>query len=108
MAGASLDFILGITMHFAVQNGAFDRWNTPGRPVTEIFRSYSSSSRWNLRNKIQHKLIFLGDILAPITPLVVALLVLVLGLAMVRAKRYPLPFYKSKDKIRVKRKWVPF
>jgi len=89
LAGATLDFCLGIALHFAVQRYAFDRWLTPGRPYGDILKSYSESSLMNAAAKLQHHLGFFGDVYHLPAALVLALLAGILTLAVARAVRHP-------------------
>jgi hypothetical protein len=87
VAGATIDFPLGIVLQFSTENHAFDRWFTPGRPFAEIFSSYSLFAQLNSRVKMDAGWIFVGDIFADSSVLVVASLAALLLLALVRAGR---------------------
>lgn len=89
IAGAVLDFGLGIALHFAVQSYALDRWLTPDRPPEAILRSYSETSLMNAAGKMLHHLGFFRDKFSLPAALVLALLAGVLTLAVVRAARRP-------------------
>ena len=82
IAGATVDFILGIALHFAVQNYALDRWLTPQRPPTDWFYSYTQSSLMNLAAKFHHNSSFLSDSLAlpPMVPVLLLVALLILSL----------------------------
>ena len=86
IAGATVDFILGIALHFAVQNYALDRWLTPQRPPMEWYFSYTQSSLMNRGGKLRDGLAFLSDTLA-LSPAVAAILLgtlLVIGFRRAR------------------------
>lgn len=89
VAGATLDFFLGLALHFAVQSYAFDRWFTPGRPYGEVLKSYSESSLMNSVAKYIHRLGFFSDVYPLPAALVLALLAGILTLAVARAARRP-------------------
>ena len=89
LAGAAVDFCLGIVLHFAVQSYALDRWLTPDRPPEAILRSYSETSLMNAAGKMLHHLGFFRDKFSLPAALVLALLAGVLTLALVRAARRP-------------------
>jgi hypothetical protein len=84
-AGAIIDFILGIALHFGVQSYAFDRWFAPGQPPLDLLRSYSDSALMNLHGKLFHHLRFLSDAFPGSGGLVLALLAVILTLALFRA-----------------------
>lgn len=62
LAGLTLDVLLGIVLHFGVQNTVIDRWLAPrGGTLETIFR-YSEFARMNLRAKLQNHWVFVHDI----------------------------------------------
>jgi hypothetical protein len=85
IAGATVDFCLGIALHFGVQSYAFDQWLTPGRPVADTLKSYSQFSQMNIYAKVSHKLAFAGDALSPTS--IFVLLAAILAFALMRAAR---------------------
>jgi len=89
VAGAIVDFFLGIALHFAVQDYALDRWFSPNRPFLETLLSYSLASRMNVASKLTHHLAFFRDEFMLPAALVLALLAGILTLAVTRAVRRP-------------------
>jgi hypothetical protein len=89
VAGASVDFCLGIALSFAVQSYSLDFRLNPGRPAAEMLRSYSGSAFMNLAAKLQHGLVFFGEVYRLPGALVLALLAGILTLAITRAARRP-------------------
>jgi hypothetical protein len=89
LTGAALDFLLGIALHFAVQNYALDRWFTPDRSPLTIVQSYSETSVMNAMGKLYHQLGFFHDAFNLPAALVLALLTAILTLALARATRRP-------------------
>lgn len=88
LAGAALDIIFGIALHFAVQNLAFERWAGPSAFV-DWQANNSDAAVMNYAAKLQHRLAFFGDVLRVPPALVVAglLLLLVTALRRTRAVR---------------------
>ena len=41
ITGATIDFMFGIALHFAVQNFALDRWLQPGANAGQVIASYN-------------------------------------------------------------------
>ncbi|MEO5959672.1 MAG: glycosyltransferase family 39 protein [Opitutaceae bacterium] len=89
VAGAALDFSLGIALQFGTENFAFDRWFTPQRSIAEAFLSYSQVTIMNIQAKHQVGWVFFGDLFAAQAPLVAGVLAALLLLALVRAGRRP-------------------
>ena len=89
VAGAAVDFTLGLALHFAVQCYALDRWLTPGRNPEAILRSYSASSLMNAAGKMVNHVTFFRDEFGPPTALVPVLLAGAVLLAIARAARRP-------------------
>ena len=87
LAGATVDFVLGIALHFGVQSYALDRWLAADRPPEELFHSYNEPAFMNLAAKIHHQLSFLAD--EPALPLAVILAALagILALTLNRARQ---------------------
>lgn len=86
LAGAALDFMLGIALHFGTQSYLLDRWLTPNQPVPESLLSYSQFATMNLRAKLQNHWVFLGDIFAAHTTTVLIALGALLLRALIRAR----------------------
>jgi hypothetical protein len=86
VAGATVDFALGIALQFAVQSYALDRWLARGRSPDDVLRSYNEPAFMNLAGKIHNQLAFFNDVFAPPSALVLALLAAFLILALVRAR----------------------
>jgi hypothetical protein len=89
LAGATVDFCLGIALHFAVQSYALDRWLTPARPPADILKSYSETSLMNAMGKMVNHLGFFRDRFNLPGALVLALLAGILTLGVARAARRP-------------------
>jgi hypothetical protein len=70
LAGATVDFLLGIALQFGVQSYAFDRWLAPDRSPDETLRSYSQPAFTNLLGRVQNHLEFFRDTPAPSLALV--------------------------------------
>ena len=86
LTGAALDFLLGIALHFAVQNYALDRWLTPNRSPVEIVQSYSATSVMNAMGKLYHQLGFFHDAFPLPAALVLILLAGLLAGALIRVR----------------------
>lgn len=91
VAGWVVDFALGIALQFAVEDFAIDRWRLPGLNLIEVSKTYTMISHENLLEKIIAHLAYFADILATPRPLVLLLLGAILGMAIVRARRTPIP-----------------
>jgi hypothetical protein len=87
VAGAVIDGVFGLVLHFGVQNLAWDRWFAPGRTYDEIFATYNRVAYMNVAAKVQHGLSFFADALAAPLPLVLVILAGVLTLAWSRWRR---------------------
>ena len=87
VAGATVDFTLGIALHFAVQNFALDRWFAAGRTPDDILTSYNETALMNLSAKLQHGVSFLGDTLAlpPAVPAILLFLLFIVGARRARS-----------------------
>lgn len=86
IAGATVDFLLGIALHFAVQHLAYERWVGP--PAFAAWQSNASASAvMNMAAKLQHQLTFFGERLNAPVALVLGFLLASLSLAIVRARR---------------------
>lgn len=77
LSGATVDFALGIALHFGVQNFAWDRWFAAGRSPDDLFTSYTECAVMNLLGKLHHHLAFLSDAVALPPGLVLGALVVV-------------------------------
>jgi hypothetical protein len=86
VAGTTVDFALGIALQTGVSNLQFDRWFTPGRPLSEMAKSYSRYTQINSRIKEDVGWVFFGDYFTSAYPLLIALLVALFLLALTRAK----------------------
>lgn len=85
VAGAVVDFALGIALHFGVQSFLLDQWLAPGRTSAETLASYTPIAQLNLRAKLQGKWTFFGDAFAANDLAIMALLGALLALALWRA-----------------------
>jgi hypothetical protein len=91
VAGWAVDFCLGIALQFAVEDFAIDRWRTPGLNLMEVSGTYTMISQENLLEKIIAHVAYFADILPAPRSLVLLLLGAILGMAIVRARRTPIP-----------------
>jgi hypothetical protein len=91
MAGWAVDFCLGIALQFAVEDFAIDRWLNPGSSLAEVSRTYNPVSQENLVEKIIAHLAYFADILPTPRALVLLLLGAILCMAILRARRTPIP-----------------
>lgn len=89
IAGATLDFVLGIALQFGAQSYLLDRWLAPGRAPADTLTSYNEVALLNLGGKIRNHLAFFTDVFPAPPALVLALLLAVLMLALVRARHQP-------------------
>lgn len=87
VAGAAVDTLLGLALHFGVQSLALDHWLAPGRTFDAIFAAYNATAYMNVAAKVQHQLAFFADAVAPVRPWIPLWLAAVLGLALWRARR---------------------
>jgi hypothetical protein len=62
VAGATLDFALGIALQFAIESHALDRWVLPARTWAATAASYSLFAQINARVKPQAGWVFVGDL----------------------------------------------
>ena len=92
LAGGAIDVTLGIALHFAVQNFAFDRWLAPNGEFAAQFNHYSATVLMNLRGKVHNHLEFFSDRAPiPFTLLLAGLaLVLLAALNHARTGKQPL------------------
>lgn len=86
VAGAAVDFLCGIVLHFGVQNFAFDRWLTPTRPPADIITSYNGVTQGNLVILAEYRFVLLHEALNAPLLLVLALLAAILILALRRLR----------------------
>ncbi|MEO6873699.1 MAG: hypothetical protein ABI222_02640 [Opitutaceae bacterium] len=84
--GASLDFCLGIALHFAVESYGLDHWFTPDRPFMATLRSYAEPSLMNAAAKLVHHLQFFRDVFPAPAFVVLVLLASILGLTVARIR----------------------
>jgi hypothetical protein len=61
MVGAAVDLLLGIVLHFAVQNLAFERW-AGAEAFARWQEDNSLGAVMNLAAKLKHELVFLNDV----------------------------------------------
>lgn len=87
VAGASIDAVLGIALHFGAQSFLLDQWLAPGRTAADTLASYSPATQVNWRAKFHYRHGFFGDAFAGYDLFVLILLALLLGLALARARR---------------------
>ncbi len=87
IAGATVDFLLGIALQFGVESRGLDHVLIPGRPESETLLSYSQFAVMNLRAKLVNQWTFFGDHFAPHAALVATALAALLLIALVRAQR---------------------
>ncbi len=87
IAGAAVDTLLGLALHFGVQSLALDHWLAPGRTFDAIFAGYNATAFMNVAAKVQHQLAFFADAVAPVRALLPLWLAAVLTLALWRARR---------------------
>lgn len=89
IAGAAVDFVLGIALQFGAQSYLLDRWFAPGRDPSDTLTSYNHVALLNLGGKIRNHLAFFTDVFPVPIALVLALLAAVLMLALVRTRSRP-------------------
>ena len=85
IAGAAVDFVVGLVLHFGAQSYLLDRWLTPGRSGEDISTSYSKFAAFNLEWKSRIKADFFSDIIPAHPALLIVLLGALLLLAFYRA-----------------------
>jgi 4-amino-4-deoxy-L-arabinose transferase-like glycosyltransferase len=93
VAGAVVDFVLGIALQFGAQSFLLDQWLAPHRTAAESLRSYSSQAVINLHAKSHFKLSFFGDSFVASDTIVLMFLGALLLLALVRAAGWPSPHH---------------
>ncbi|HEX2862213.1 MAG TPA: hypothetical protein VHN79_11260 [Lacunisphaera sp.] len=86
LAGAVIDLLAGIFLHFAVQRGLIDRWLAPP-DSSGLTAVYSLHAQYNLQAKLTHQWVFAGDLFASFVPGVLAGLTFLLVAALVLAAR---------------------
>jgi len=86
VAGATIDFVLGIALHFAVQNFAVDRWLTPARDVRDVVTSYNAVTAGNTFALAQNDLDTFSVRLNAPPVLIVAVLAAALALVVLRTR----------------------
>lgn len=87
IAGATLDFVLGIFLQFGVQSYLLERWFTGDRPIPALVASYSIQTRMNFGAKVRHQWVFVGDVFFKDRTLVVVGLALLFLIALWLASR---------------------
>lgn len=86
VAGATVDLILGISLHFAVQNFALDRWLTPAHDVRDVVTSYNMVTVGNTFALAQNDLDTFSVRLNAPPVLIVAVLAAALALVVLRTR----------------------
>lgn len=86
VAGATVDFVLGITLHFTVQNFALDRWLTPARDVRDVVTSYNAVTVGNTFALAQNDLDTFSVRLNAPPVLIVTVLAAALALVVLRTR----------------------
>jgi hypothetical protein len=89
VAGAALDFSLGIALQFWVQSDGLSHRFASGPSALDPAAAYSQTAQMNLYAKLHNHWVFVGDVFAPHAGLVCALLGALLLLAVFRAGRPP-------------------
>jgi len=87
VAGATVDFCLGIALQFGAESGALDRWFQPGPTGPATFLNYSQFAVMNLRAKVQSQWVFFGDACKPYLPLLALVLAALFAIALSRIRR---------------------
>ena len=88
IGGATLDFVAGIGLHFAVQYHALDRWLTPERSAFEITSSYNPQTLKNLIGLMVYRLDTFHNAFAPAGLVTGALLGVIFATALWRVRCY--------------------
>lgn len=91
IAGGICDFVLGVVLHFGIENTAFERWGSASARLPGWASGYSETFSLNLRTKLHFHLTFIGDRYSGEVLLMLALLSAILTLALVRATRCGVP-----------------
>jgi hypothetical protein len=86
VAGAAIDFALGLFLHYGVQQLAFDRWFAPGRPLAATFATYNQVAGMNLAAKAQLRAVFFYDTIALPFGLLAAAVLALLALGVWRLR----------------------
>jgi hypothetical protein len=86
VAGAAVDFCLGIALQFAAQSQTPDLAFVLGRAPAEALPQYNGCAVMNLAAKLVHGLVFFSDALAAPPLLITGLLAILLLLALRRAR----------------------
>ncbi len=89
IAGATVDFALGILLQFGMEANVLDRWSSQRRSAFAIVADYSRAAEMNLYAKAQNHLLFVGDILLPYATVTVGLLAALLLIALIRTQTGP-------------------
>lgn len=74
IAGATVDFALGIFLQFGVQSFALEQWFTGDKAMRDLVSSYSIQTRINFGAKINNHWVFVGDVFADHRVIIVAAL----------------------------------
>jgi hypothetical protein len=86
LAGATLDFIAGIVLHFAVQNHALDRLLVPARDYWSTVASHNPQAMQNALGLHVNAVAPIPGAYPPVSGLVLALLAAILILALWRSQ----------------------
>lgn len=86
LAGATLDFIAGIVLHFAVQNHALDRLLVPARDYWSTVASHNPQAMQNALGLHVNAVVPIPGAYPPVSGLVLALLAAILILALWRSQ----------------------
>jgi peptidoglycan/LPS O-acetylase OafA/YrhL len=87
VAGASVDFALGIALQFGIQSFRLIRWTSGGRPLAQTIPELSATTAMNLRAKFFNHVQFFGETFGAPLGVIMLLLVAILAIALVRASR---------------------
>ncbi len=91
IAGATVDFALGIILQFGMEANALDRWAVLHRPALAVVAEYSRSAQMNLYVKEKNHWIFVGDIFKGHGTAVIGLLAGLFFLALLQLNPAPTP-----------------
>lgn len=87
VAGATVDFALGIFLQFSSQAYAIHRYLQPNRTIAEIVPNYSLPTRMNFSAKDHNHWVFVGDLFHDYWAQLVAMLIILFLIALVRVKK---------------------
>lgn len=85
VAGATLDFVLGIVLQYGAQSGLIDRWLAPTRTAGgSAAAGYSLYAQFNLEAKLSHHWVMSGDLFSSYYPFILSGLACLLTWAITR------------------------